>query len=150
MEFFHYLSFFVLFIYLFFLFCFVLFIFICFSVLFFSCFITFQWSSKTAIPLGYNGNSMHVWLLLGDIEKAILQISVTEVQSKSCLLSRHLRFTLHEYSSPLSQYFFTSRFLLGATLQHHPELQKPGFEETVRALKENTYVNNLMQMGGDD
>jgi len=42
-----------------------------------------------------------------------------------------------------------SPFLLGATLQHHFEQQGPEFEETVRALKENTYVDNLMQTGGD-
>ena len=42
-----------------------------------------------------------------------------------------------------------SPFVLGATLQNHLQHQGTEFENTVRALKENSYVNNLMQMGGD-
>ena len=42
-----------------------------------------------------------------------------------------------------------SPFVLGATLQNHLQQQGTAFEDTVRALKENTYVDNLMQMGGD-
>ena len=34
-------------------------------------------------------------------------------------------------------------------MQHHFEQQGSEFEETVRALKENTYVDNLMQTGGN-
>ena len=42
-----------------------------------------------------------------------------------------------------------SPFVLGATLQNHLQQQGTEFEDTVRALKENTYVDNLMQMAGD-
>ena len=42
-----------------------------------------------------------------------------------------------------------SPFVLGATLQNHLQQQETEFEDTVRALKENTYVDNLMQMEGD-
>ena len=42
-----------------------------------------------------------------------------------------------------------SPFLLGATLQHHFQQEEPQFEDTVRALKEDTYVDNHMQKGGD-
>ena len=42
-----------------------------------------------------------------------------------------------------------SPFVLGATLQNHLQQQGTEFEDTVRALKVNTYVDNLMQMAGD-
>ena len=42
-----------------------------------------------------------------------------------------------------------SPFVLGDTLQNHLQQQGTEFEDTVRALKENTYVNNLMQMARD-
>ena len=42
-----------------------------------------------------------------------------------------------------------SPFELGATLQNHLQQQGTEFEDTVRTLKENTYVDNLMEMGGD-
>ena len=89
-------------------------------------------------------------LLLGDIEKAFLQISVKGEDRDSFRflfnvrgVEKHLRFTRVPFgveASPL---------LLGATLQHHFEQQGPEFEDTVTALKENTYVDNLMQTGGD-
>ena len=41
-----------------------------------------------------------------------------------------------------------SPFLLGATLQYHYYQQPPEFESTVTALRENTYVDNIMQAGG--
>ena len=37
--------------------------------------------------------------------------------------------------------------MLGATLQHHFSEQPPELEDTVQALKENTYVDNLMKTG---
>ena len=88
-------------------------------------------------------------LLLGDIEKAFLQISVKEEDRDSFRFlfninggEKHLRFTRVPFGVEASP------FLLGATLQHHFEQQGPEFEDTVRALKENTYVDNLMQTGG--
>ena len=56
---------------------------------------------------------------------------------------KHLRFTRVPFGVEASP------FLLGATLQHHFEQQRSEFEETVRAFKENTYVANLMQPGGN-
>ena len=56
---------------------------------------------------------------------------------------KHLRFTRVPFGVEASP------FLLGATLQHHFEHQGSEFEETVRALKENTYVDNLMQTVGN-
>ncbi|KAL9958493.1 hypothetical protein ACROYT_G035513 [Oculina patagonica] len=90
-------------------------------------------------------------LLLGDIEKAFLQISVKEEDRDSFRFlfnvkgeEKHLRFTRVTFGVEASP------FLLGATLQHHFEQQGPEFSDTVSALKENTYVDNLMQTGGDN
>ena len=89
-------------------------------------------------------------LLLGDIEKAFLQISVKGEDRDSFRflfnvrgVEKHLRFTQVPFGVEASP------FLLGATLQHHFEQQGPEFEDTVTALKENTYVDYLMQTGGD-
>ena len=89
-------------------------------------------------------------LILGDIEKAFLQVSVKE-QDRDLFRflfvingkEKHLRFTRVPFGVEASP------FLLGATLQHHFQMQGPEFGETVRALKENTYVDNLMQTGVD-
>ena len=89
-------------------------------------------------------------LLVGDIEKAFLQIGVKEKDRDGFrfLLNvkgeeRHLRSMRVPFGVEASP------FVLGATLQNHLQQQGTAFEDTVRALKENTYVGNLMQMGGD-
>ena len=89
-------------------------------------------------------------LILGDILKAFLQISVKGEDRDSFRfmfnvkgVEKHLRFTRVPFGVEASP------FLLGATLQHHFEQQGPEFDDTVTALKENTYVDNLMQTGGD-
>ena len=89
-------------------------------------------------------------LLLGDIEKAFLQIGVKEKDRDAFRFlfnvkgeERHLRFMRVPFGVEASP------FVLGATLQNHLQQQGTEFEDTVRALKENTYVDNLMQMGGD-
>ena len=41
----------------------------------------------------------------------------------------------------------SSPFLLGATLNYHYDQQNEESQETVQALRENTYVDNLMQTG---
>ena len=89
-------------------------------------------------------------LLLADIQKAFLQIGVKEEdRDLFCFLynindeENHLRFTRVPFGVEASP------FLLGATLQHHIEQQPPEFQDTVSAIKENTYVDNLMQ-GGED
>ena len=43
----------------------------------------------------------------------------------------------------------SSPFMLGATVQHHLDLQPTGVQDTVQALKDNTYVDNIMQIGSD-
>lgn len=42
-----------------------------------------------------------------------------------------------------------SPFMLAATLQHHYDCQPEELGETVKVLKENTYVHNLMKTGHD-
>ena len=89
-------------------------------------------------------------LVLADIQKAFLQIGVKEGDRDSFRFiynindeEKHLWFTRVPFgveASPL---------LLGATLQHHIEQQPPEFQDTVSAIKENTYVDSLMQ-GGED
>ncbi|PFX16399.1 hypothetical protein AWC38_SpisGene19336 [Stylophora pistillata] len=93
---------------------------------------------------------MSASLLLGDIEKAFLQIGVKEEDRYAVRflfyikgIEKHLRFTRVPFEVEASP------FLLGATLQHHFEQQGSEFEEIMRALKENTYVDNLMQTGGN-
>ncbi|CAB4027597.1 Pro-Pol poly, partial [Paramuricea clavata] len=39
--------------------------------------------------------------------------------------------------------------MLGATIQHHLDLQPEEVEDTVQTLKDNTYVDNIMQIGSD-
>jgi len=89
--------------------------------------------------------------LLGDTEKAFLQIGVKEEDRDAFRFlfnikgtEKHLRFTRVPFKAEASP------FQLGATLQHHFGQQGPEFEDTVRALKENTYVDNLTQTGGND
>ena len=89
-------------------------------------------------------------LLLGDIEKAFLQIGVKEEDGDAFRFlfnvkgeERYLRFMRVPFGVEASP------FVLGATLQNHLQQQGTEFEDTVRALKENTYVDNLMQMRGD-
>ena len=108
--------------------------------------------APTAVPaLGHYGESRHVYkLLLGDIEKAFLQIGVKEEDRDA------FRFLFHVKGEEQHLRFMrvpvgveASPFVLEATLQNHLQQQGTEFEDTVRALKENTYVDNLMQMRGD-
>lgn len=101
--------------------------------------------------MGHNGKSANVRKsALGDIEKTFLQIGVKEEDRDAVRflfnikgIEKHLRFTRVPFGVE------ASAFLLGATLQHDFEQQGSEFEEAVRALKENTYVDNLMQTGGN-
>ena len=54
---------------------------------------------------------------------------------------QHLRFTRVPFGGE------SSPFLLGATLNYHYDQQGEESQETVRALRNNTYVDNLMQTG---
>ena len=89
-------------------------------------------------------------LILGDIEKAFLQIGIKDEGRDAFRFlfnvkgeELHLRFMRVPFGVEASP------FVLGATLQNHLQQQGKKSEDTVRALKENTYVDNLMQTGGD-
>ena len=87
-------------------------------------------------------------ILLGDIEKAFLQISIKEEDRDAFRFlfslegkEEHFRFTRVPFGVEASP------FMLGATLQHHYDEQPQVLRETVQTLKENTYVDNLMETG---
>ena len=87
-------------------------------------------------------------LLLADIQKAFLQIGVKETDRDA------FRFLFEidgkeEHFRRLPFGVEASPFLLGATLGYHLEQQPTRFEETVTALIENTYVDNIMKTGSD-
>ena len=89
-------------------------------------------------------------LLLADIQKAFLQIGVKETDRDAFRFlfeidgkEEHFRFARLPFGVEASP------FLLGVTLGYHLEQQPTRFEETVTALKENTYVDNIMKTGSD-
>ena len=89
-------------------------------------------------------------LLLADIQKAFLQIAIKEEDRDAFrfLFERdekeeHFRFARVSFGVEASP------FLLGATLEYHYDQQSPELEETVTALRENTYVDNIMQTGNN-
>ena len=93
---------------------------------------------------------MSTYLLLADLQKAFLQISFKEEDRDAFRFlfnindkEEHFRFTRVPFGAEASP------FMLGATLQHHFNKQLSEFEDTVQALRENTYVDNLMKTGGD-
>ena len=90
-------------------------------------------------------------LLLGDLEKAFLQIAIKEEDRDAFRFlfningkEEHLRFTRLPFGVEASP------FLLGATLGYHYDQQPAEFEGTVTALKENTYVDNIMETGEEE
>ncbi|XP_068690406.1 uncharacterized protein [Montipora foliosa] len=87
-------------------------------------------------------------ILLADLQKAFLQITIKDedrdvfrflfnIKGKE----EHLRFARVALGAEASP------FMLGATLQYHFNNQPPELQDTVQALKENTYVDNLMKTG---
>ncbi|CAB4041104.1 Hypothetical predicted protein, partial [Paramuricea clavata] len=92
-------------------------------------------------------------LMLAEIEKAFLQIEVNIMMwansdsfrflYKVNDMKKHLRFTRVPFGAQASP------FVLGATFQHHLGNQPSENQDTVDALKKNTYVDNLMN-GGED
>ncbi len=91
---------------------------------------------------------MSPYLLVGDIEKAFLQIGLSKEDRDA------FRF-LFNINGKEEQFRFArvpfgaeaSPFMLGATLQHHYDQQSDTVKETVSTLQENTYVDNLMVTG---
>ena len=93
---------------------------------------------------------MSLNLLLADIQKAFLQIAVKEEDRDAFRFlfnlkgkEEHLRFARVPFGVEASP------FMLRATLGYHYDQQPPEFEDTVTALKENTYVDNIMQTGSE-
>ena len=93
---------------------------------------------------------MSTHLLLADLQKAFLQIAIKEEDRDAFRFlfnvndkEEHLRFARIPFGAEASP------FMLGATLQHHFNQQPPELEDTVQALKENTYVDNLMKTGSE-
>jgi len=94
---------------------------------------------------------MSTHIVLADIQKAFLQIGVREEDRDAFRFlynangkEQHLRFTRVPFGGE------SSPFLLGATLNYHYEQQGEEFEGTVQALRENTYVDNLMKTGDEE
>ena len=83
-------------------------------------------------------------LRIGDAEKAFLQIAVKENRDSFRFLynvkgeKNDLRFTRVPCGVEASLLVF------GVTLQYHLKQQELQFEDTLAALKENKYVDNLM------
>jgi hypothetical protein len=88
---------------------------------------------------------------LADIQKEFLQVGIKEkdrdafrflfnINGKS---KEHLRFTRVPFGVE------ASLFMLGATMQYHLDQQPAEFKTTVEALRENTYVDNVMETGSD-
>ena len=87
-------------------------------------------------------------ILLADLQKAFLQIAIKNEDRDAFRFlfyvngkEEHLRFTRVPFGAEASP------FMLGATLQCHFNEQPPELQNTVQALKENTYVDNLMKTG---
>ena len=87
-------------------------------------------------------------ILLADLEKAFLQITIKDEDRDAFRFlfningkEEHLRFARVPFGAEASP------FMLGATLQYHFNKQPPEIQDTVQALKENTYVDNLMKTG---
>ena len=87
-------------------------------------------------------------ILLGDIEKAFLQVGIKHDERDAFSLvfkvngqEEHFRFTRVPFGAEASP------FILGATLQHHYDREPEELGETVQTLRDNTYVDNLMKTG---
>ncbi|XP_068738502.1 uncharacterized protein [Montipora capricornis] len=87
-------------------------------------------------------------ILLADLQKAFLQITIKDEDRDAFRFlfningkEEHLRFARVPFGAEASP------FMLGATLQYHFNKQPPELQDTVQALKENTYVDNLMRTG---
>ena len=88
-------------------------------------------------------------LILADIQKLFLQIGLKEDRYGFKFLFNingiedHFRFTRIPFGVE------SNPFILRATIQHHLHLQPTDVQDTVQALKDNTYVDNIMQIGSD-
>ena len=93
---------------------------------------------------------MSTHLALVDIKKVFLQIGLKEENRGAFRFlfninnkEQHFRFTRVPFGAEASP------FVLGATINCHLDHQHTTLESTVQALRENTYVDNLMQVSSD-
>ena len=92
---------------------------------------------------------MSPYILLGDVQKAFLQIGIKSEDRDAFRFlftlggkEEHLRFLRVPFGTEASS------FMLGATLVHHyDQFDTPELAEIVKMLRENTYVDNLMATG---
>ena len=87
-------------------------------------------------------------LLIGDIEKAFLQIGIKAEDRDAFRFlftlggrEEHFRFTRVPFGAE------SSPFILGAILNYHYDQHEEEFKDTTETLRENTYVDNLMKTG---
>ena len=87
-------------------------------------------------------------LLIGDIEKAFLQIGIKEEDRDAFRFlftlggrEEHFRFTRVPFGAE------SSPSILGAILNYHYDQHEEEFKDTTETLRENTYVDNLMKTG---
>ena len=90
------------------------------------------------------------YLLLGDIEKAFLQVSLREEDRDAFRFlfnvngkEEHFRFPRVPFGADASP------FMPAATLQHHYDCQQEELKETVKVLNESTFVDHLMRTSHD-
>ena len=91
---------------------------------------------------------MSAHLLIGDLQKAFLQIGIAQEDRDAFRFlfniknkEEHLCFARVPFGAEASP------FILGATLRYHINQYRDIYEETVKDLLENTYVDNLMTTG---
>ena len=109
-------------------------------------------TATSALTVGHLDQSTHVHhLVLADIQEAFLQIGVREEDRDVFQFlfningkEQHLRFTRVPFGGEVSP------FPLGATLNYHYDQQGEEFQETIQALKENTYLDKLMKTGEEE
>ncbi|XP_015747779.1 PREDICTED: uncharacterized protein LOC107327543 [Acropora digitifera] len=87
-------------------------------------------------------------LLIGDFEKAFLQIGIKAEDRDAFRFlftlggrEEHFRFTRVPFGAE------SSPFILGAILNYHYDQHEEEFKDTTETLRENTYVDNLMKTG---
>ena len=109
-------------------------------------------TATSALTVGHLDQSTHVHhLVLADIQEAFLQIGVREEDRDVFQFlfningkEQHLRFTRVPFGGEVSP------FPLGVTLNYHYDQQGEEFQETIQALKENTYLDKLMKTGEEE
>jgi hypothetical protein len=89
-------------------------------------------------------------LILADIQKAFIQVGLKEEDRDTFRFlfninnhEQHFRFARISFGAEASP------FMLGVAINYHFDHQHDTQETTVQALRQNTYVDNLMQISND-